>query len=139
MSAAGATCLRKAADPAVQQYCDALAAQLRSGFNAALTARDLPGYAWGESSVFHIRLGEAVPNQTGGDLRSPEGVSATDLKNSGHGKLNDLAHLGMMVEGVELFHSGGMTSTVHTPELIDETVQAFARVLDRMVDEGAWG
>ncbi len=32
-----------------------------------------------------------------------------------------------------------MTSTVHTPELIDETVAAFAHVLDRMVDEGAWG
>jgi glutamate-1-semialdehyde 2,1-aminomutase len=139
VSAAGATCLRKAADPAVQQYCDGLAAQLRVGMNGALVERNLPGYVWGESSVFHLRLGEAVPNQTGGDIRVPEGVSATDLKNSGHGTLNDLAHLGMMIEGVELFHSGGMTSTVHTPELIDETVGAFGRVLDRMVDEGAWG
>lgn len=139
VSAAGATCLRKAADPAVQRYCDGLAAQLRAGMNSALVERSLPGYVWGESSVFHIRLGEAVPNQTGGDIRLPEGVSATDLKNSGHGKLNDLAHLGMMIEGVELFHSGGMTSTVHTPALIDETVGAFGRVLDRMVDEGAWG
>jgi glutamate-1-semialdehyde aminotransferase len=66
-------------------------------------------------------------------------VSATDLKNSSHGTLNDLAHLGMMIEGVEFFHSGGMTSTAHTPELIDETVASFGRVLDRMVDEGAWG
>ncbi len=71
-------------------------------------------------------------------MRAPEGVSAEDLKNSGHGRLNDLLHLGLMLEGVELFHSGGMIATVHTPELIDETVAAFERVLDRMMNEGAF-
>jgi glutamate-1-semialdehyde 2,1-aminomutase len=139
VSAAGAACLQKAADPSVQAYCDEMAARLRGGFNAALVARDLPGYVWGESSVFHVRLGERVPNQTGGDMRVPEGVSAEDLKNSSHGKQNDLLHLGLMLEGIELFHAGGMTATVHTPEIIDETIATFGRVLDRMVDEGAFG
>jgi glutamate-1-semialdehyde 2,1-aminomutase len=138
VSAGAIACLQKAADPAVQQYCDEQTARLRSGFNAAIVARGIPGYSWGESSVFHVKLGEAVPNQTGGDLHSPEGVSAEDLKNSGHGRLNDLLHLGLMLEGVEFFHSGGMIGTAHTSEDIDETVAAFGRVLDRMMDEGSF-
>ena len=31
-----------------------------------------------------------------------------------------------------------MTSVVHTVDDIDQTVQAFSRALDRMVDEGAF-
>jgi hypothetical protein len=31
-----------------------------------------------------------------------------------------------------------MIGTAHTPEMIDETVSSFGRVLDRMADEGAF-
>jgi glutamate-1-semialdehyde aminotransferase len=72
-------------------------------------------------------------------MRTPTGVSAETLKGSGHGPQNDLLHLGMMLEGVELFHSGGMTSVAHTTDDIDQTVETFGRVLGRMVDEGAFG
>ena len=139
VAAAGATCLQKAADPTVQAYCDELATRLRSGFNAAIVQRGVPGYAWGESSVFHLKLGESVPNQTGGDMRAPEGVSAEALKSGPQDALSTLLRLGMMLEGVELFTSGGMTATAHTPEDIDETIESFGRVLDRMTDEGAFG
>jgi glutamate-1-semialdehyde aminotransferase len=71
-------------------------------------------------------------------MRVPEGVSAEALKESGHGRLNGMLHLGMMLEGVELFHSGGMTSVVHTDDDIDQTVEAFSRVLGRMADDGAF-
>ena len=138
VSAAGTTCLQKAADPTVQAYCDDLAARLRSGVNAALVERGVPGYAWGESSVFHLKLGESVANQTGGDMRVPGGVSAEALKSSPQGALNSLLRLGMMLEGVELFTSGGMMSMAHTADDIDQTVETFGRVLDRMVDEGAF-
>jgi glutamate-1-semialdehyde aminotransferase len=43
-----------------------------------------------------------------------------------------------MLEGVELFHSGGMTSVAHTTDDIDQTVDAFSRVLDRLAEEGAF-
>ncbi|MBA3449793.1 MAG: aminotransferase class III-fold pyridoxal phosphate-dependent enzyme, partial [Chloroflexia bacterium] len=138
VSAAGYTCLQKAADPGVQAYCDDLAARLRSGFNAAMVERGVPGFAWGESSVFHLKLGVEAPNQTGGDLRAPQGVSAETLKTSGQAPLNLLMHLGMMIEGVELFNSGGMTAVAHTTDDVDQTVDSFARVLDRMSDEGAF-
>lgn len=71
-------------------------------------------------------------------MRVPQGVSAEALKESGHGRLSGLLHLGMMLEGVELFHGGGMTSVAHTTDDIDQTVAAFGRVLDRMADEGAF-
>jgi glutamate-1-semialdehyde 2,1-aminomutase len=122
----------------VQASCDELAARLRAGFNRALVERGIPGFAWGDSSVFHVKLGESVPNQTGGDLRRPEGMAAETLKVSGKGPLNELAHLGMMLEGVDLFVGGGMTSLAHTPADIDQTVAAFGRVLDRMAGEGAF-
>jgi glutamate-1-semialdehyde 2,1-aminomutase len=138
VSAAGITCLQKASDPDVQATCDDLAARLRSGFNAALVERGVPGYAWGESSVFHLKIGESVANQTGGDMRVPEGVPAETLKESAQGPQNALLRLGMMLEGVELFSSGGMTSVAHTTDDIDQTVEAFGRVLDRMADEGAF-
>jgi glutamate-1-semialdehyde 2,1-aminomutase len=122
----------------VQRYCDEMAARLRAGFNAALVERGVPGYAWGESSVFHVDLGKAAPNQGGGDLRSPDGVSAEALKSGAQSGVNSQLRLGMMLEGVELFTPGGMTSTAHTVEDIDETVAAFGRVLDRMDGEGAF-
>ena len=138
VAAAGTACLQKAADPNVQRYCDEIAARLRAGFNAALVERGVPGYAWGESSVFHVNLGEAAPNQGGADLRSPAGVSAEALKSSSQGAVNSVLRLGMMLEGVELFTPGGMTSTTHTVEDIDETVAAFGRVLERMAGEGGF-
>ncbi len=69
-------------------------------------------------------------------MRVPEGVSAEALKESGHGRLNGLLHLGMMLEGVELFHSGGMTSVAHTTDDIDQTV---AGVQSRARPDGGRG
>ncbi|MFN8593077.1 MAG: aminotransferase class III-fold pyridoxal phosphate-dependent enzyme [Thermomicrobiales bacterium] len=138
IAAAGAACLRKAADAGVQGYCDDLTARLRAGMNATLVEKDVPGFSWGESSVFHVTVGIETPNQTGSDLRGPVGIDAETLKGSAHGKLNDLLHLGLMNEGVEFFHGGGMIGTAHTADDIDATVAAFGRVLDRMKDEGAF-
>ena len=106
--------------------------------NAAIVERGVPGFVWGESSIFHVKLGERASNQSGGDMRAPEGVSAEALKTSGQSRHNALLHLGMLIEGVELFNGGGMLGTAHTPDDIDQTIAAFGRVLDRMVAEGAF-
>ena len=134
-AAAGFACLSKAADPAVQQYCDDLATKVRIGLNQVFTKRDAPGFAWGESSVFHISLGQNATNRTDGDLRDPQGVSAEDLKVSGGTPLAQLVEIGMLLEGVHLFHSGGMFCTAHTEDDVDKTVEAFDRVLGRVQAE----
>jgi glutamate-1-semialdehyde 2,1-aminomutase len=137
-AAAGYTCLTKCADPAVQEYCDNLAARLRAGINEAIVRHDVPAFAWGESSVFHIALGQSASNLTAGDLQFPEGVSPEFLKSSGGDALGMKLEIAALIEGVHLFHAGGMTSTAHTEEDIEQTVEVVDRVIGRIKDEGAF-
>jgi glutamate-1-semialdehyde 2,1-aminomutase len=134
-AAAGYACLTKAADPAVQNYCDDLAAQIRVGFNTVLTNTGAPGFAWGESSVFHVALGERATNLAADDLRLPEGVSVEFLKKSGGYVALEQA---MLLEGVHLFHGGGLLSTAHTQGDVDHAVAAFETSINRLVAQGAF-
>ncbi len=135
-AAAGIACLTQCANPELHAGCDQLAALLRAGLNAIFVDRSLPGFAWGESSAFHLALGETISNQTGDDLRMPEGISAATLKKSGSSPLVNQLHLGMLLEGVDLFHGGGFLSAAHTKEDVDATLEAVERALGRMASEG---
>ncbi|MBX6753950.1 MAG: aspartate aminotransferase family protein [Thermorudis peleae] len=135
-AAAGCACLQIVADPAVQRHADAMAARLRRGMNQILVRRGIPGFVWGESSVFHIVLGTRCANQHGEDIRIPEGVAPEVLKAGLSGRLGHLLHLAMVNEGVDLFHGGGLVSAVHTEAEIDATIEAFDRALQRMDEEG---
>ena len=137
-AAAGTAMLTHCADPAVQQKCDDLAAMLRTGINQKIAQLDVPAFAWGESSVFHIAAGKEASNFTAGDMRSPEGVSPEELKGSGSDTFGMMIEIGGLLEGVHLFHSGGMLSTAHTEQDVEQTVEAVGRVLGRMKDEGAF-
>ncbi len=133
---AGAAALEKCADPAVQAHCDRLAAQLRAGMNAILVEEGVPGAVWGEASSFHILLGTEVSNVQATDLRMPEGVSPTTLKASPKAGLAPTVHLAMLLEGVDLFSGGGLTSLAHTDDDVDRTIQAFDRVITRFKRDG---
>jgi glutamate-1-semialdehyde 2,1-aminomutase len=133
---AGATALEKCGDPAVQAHCDRLAAQLRAGMNAILVEEGVPGAVWGESSAFHIMVGDEVSNVRATDLRMPEGVSTTKLKASPKAGLAPTIHLAMLLEGVDLFSGGGLTSLAHTDADVDRTIQAFDRVITRFKRDG---
>lgn len=135
-AAAGARAVEKCADPAVQQYCDDVAVKIRTGMNEIIVRHDAPGFVWGESSVFHVAFGERATNLTAGDLAKPEGVSPEFLKKSGGTALGMKTEIGMLLEGVHLFHSGGLTCTRHTDEDVAFTLEAFDRVVGRMKDEG---
>ncbi len=138
-AAAGLACLRKCEDPAVQRHCDDLATQLRIGLNTVFTDLDVPAVAWGESSIFHIAIGKGGSNRTAGDLRTPEGLDPEYLKASGGDSLAQTFEIGMLVEGVHLFHSGGFFSTAHTAGDVEKTVSATRTVASRMKDEGLFG
>jgi len=134
-AAAGLACLAKCADGSVQTYCDRLAARLRTGLNQAIAGRGVPAFAYGDSSVFHIVLGERCSNHVAGDLRQPEGVPTSRLK-AAAGPLAGPLQIGMLLEGVDVFNSGGMLSVTHTDADVDQTIGAFDRVLGRLQDEG---
>jgi len=135
-AAAGLTCLRKCEDPAIQQYCDDLATQLRVGLNQSFVDLDVPAVAWGESSTFHLAVGKSAANRTAGDLHTPEGLDSEYLKGSGGDKLAQTFEIGMLVEGVHLFHSGGFFSTAHTAHEVEKTVESARTVSKRMKAEG---
>ena len=133
---AGATALAKCADPAVQAHCDGLAAQLRAGMNAILVEEGVPGAVWGESSAFHIMVGNEVKNLAATDMHMPEGISASTLKASGKAGVGGTLHLAMLLEGVDLFSGGGMFSTAHTQADVDRTIDAFDKVITRFKKDG---
>lgn len=133
---AGYACLKRCEDPAIQQRADALAARLRSGLNTVMERHGINGCAWGESSVFHIIVGEPCTNRTAGDLRAPEGIAPATLKASGRAGLAVPLSLGMLLEGVDLFNTGGLLSVAHSEDDIDFTIEAFERTVLRLREEG---
>jgi glutamate-1-semialdehyde 2,1-aminomutase len=134
---AGVTALEKCADQAVHDHCDRLAAKIRVGINQAITTLDIPAFAWGESSVFHVALGQKATNLKADDLHYPEGTTTEFLKGSGD-PLGVAFEIGMLTEGVHVFHSGGLLSTRHTDGDVEFTIEAAARVLGALKDEGAF-
>lgn len=137
-AAAGTAMLTRCADPALQQACDAMAARLRTGINETIARLDVPAFAWGDSSVFHVALGQPASNLIAGDMLVPEGVTPEYLKASGSSPLGMRFEIGMLVEGVHLFHAGGMLSIAHREDDLAQTVEAVERVLNRMQDEDAF-
>ncbi len=137
-AAAGYAALAKCADPSVQAYCDDLATKTRIGLNQAITSVGVPGFAWGDSSIFHVALGQSATNMAPDDLLSPEGVSTEFLKGSGGDRLGMAFEIGMLLEGVHVFHSGGLFSTRHTEADVEHTVQAAENVFTALKAEGSF-
>jgi glutamate-1-semialdehyde 2,1-aminomutase len=133
---AGYTCLKRCEDPAVQRHCDEMASRLRAGLNTMMEKHGVEGCAWGESSAFHIIVGEHCANRTAGDLHTPHGISPATLKSSGKAGLATPLCLGMLLEGVDLFNAGGMLSVAHGKDDVDFTIEAFERTLGRMRQDG---
>ncbi len=134
---AGYTCLRKLDNSEIHDYCDSQAREIRVGFNMVLSKYDAPGFCWGESSVFHVALGKRCTNRPNGDdLHTPEGVDSEFLKASGGTPLGQTLEIGMLLEGVHLFHAGGLTCTEHDSQDVEATIAAFDRVIARMGNDG---
>jgi glutamate-1-semialdehyde 2,1-aminomutase len=133
---AGSRCLEIVSDARVQEHCDKMAARFRAGANAALVKHDVPGFVYGEASVFHIMLGERCTNLTAGDLHTPAGVTPERLKSGPSPRIEGILTAGMLLEGAHLFHAGGLLSVAHTEDDIDKSVTGFERTVVRMRDEG---
>ena len=135
-AAAGTACLREVADGSHQRKAAENASQLRAGMNAALCRLGMPGAIYGQSSEFRIVLaGTKVPEASDyGPLDLPYEL----LANGTPHERERLMQLGMLNRGVHLFGNGGMTSSVHTPSDIAESVDAFGAMVEELVAEGAY-
>jgi glutamate-1-semialdehyde 2,1-aminomutase len=123
-AAAGIATLRQCRSGKPQERAAALAAALRSGLTSALAEAGVPGRAYGESSAFHLLIGDAG---------EPEQASLKSLKAAGMGpELSAELHNGMLLEGVQLFHGSGFLSSAHTETDVERTVAAFTSTLGRL-------
>jgi glutamate-1-semialdehyde 2,1-aminomutase len=113
-----------------------MTARLRAGTNGVIVDRGVPGFVYGEASVFHIVLGHRCDNLMAGDLHTPTGVTPEVLKAGSGQKVEGILTAGMLLGGAHLFHAGGLLSMKHTPEDVDKTVEAFDHTVTRMRDEG---
>lgn len=133
-ASAGVACMRLVGDPETQKRATAAAAAIRKGMNATLRAADVPGCVYGEASMFRIALGgEALPPES--DLRGPI-PGAPAGREATSGALATALNVGMLLHGIALFNSRGITSVAHGEEDIRNTVEAFGATLDVMKDEG---
>ncbi len=134
-AAAGVACLRKIASGVHQQRAIEAARQLRAGMNAALCRLGIPGVVYGQASEFRIRLGGSFsPEPADYD---PHDLPWDYLAEGNAPETDRLLHLAMANGGVHLFGAGGMTSSVHAANDIDQTVEAWGRALQALRSEGA--
>lgn len=122
-AAAGVACLTQVATGEPTRRAEERAVQLRMGLTDVLERRKVPGWVEGEASVFHIVLA-ASGMQRGGDMAA--------VFRQTRGPLADALRQAMLLEGVDLMHTGALVSAVHTPEDIHYTIGAFDRALTRL-------
>lgn len=109
-----------------QAQADAMAERMRAGMNAAMAEAGTTGLAYGDSSIFHIHFGrDSLDGMTPARIR---GLPAAQVR-----AYRD----GMLGRGVDMMaYTSGLTSAAHTPELIDEALEAFRKTLGDMIRDG---
>lgn len=151
-AAAGITALGLIEEGSVIPHCDRMCRLLVDGLNRVLDQSGADGYVYGESSMFHIALNyRAAGDKTGGKadggpLRTEHRVSGRPPVATGaaYARLAEVTkgsgvHLlrkAMLLNGIDLMRSGGFLSVSHTEVDVEQTVTAFGRALERLLDEG---
>lgn len=128
-AAAGVRMLSMASSGEPQRRAEALAGRLVAGMNEQIAARGVEACAYNASSSLHLHFGKCQKCDRTLCLdatkkSSPAATAAIDL------------HL--LLNGVNILRGGvGWVSAVHSGEDIQQTVEAFGRALDGMIEEGA--
>jgi glutamate-1-semialdehyde 2,1-aminomutase len=134
-AAAGIACLKIVSTGNPQKEASEKAAEIRKALNEVIKAYEAEGCVYGDSSVFHVALGVRPRNFRGGDIRDPM-LPPDILKMGAEKNLARLFQLSMLVEGVDLFHLGGLVSSAHTDEDVEKTIRAFETTIGRLGKEG---
>lgn len=134
-ASAGIACLEIARTGKPQKEAAGRAAEIRKSLNGVIKAFRVAGCVYGDSSVFHIVLGVAPENFSGKDIKSPM-LPPEILKTGAEKNLARLFQLSMLIEGIDIFHLGGLVSSAHTDEDIEKTVKAFEVTVNRLKKGG---
>jgi glutamate-1-semialdehyde 2,1-aminomutase len=133
-AAAGLTALRIIAEGDDCARADATTAELVRGLNDLFRTESAPASAWGVSSMWHLNLGYDAP--VPGDIEwdaneEPRGILPQLIRPMRWALYN---------HGVDLMgNSGGMVSSAHGPQEVEDTVRAFRLALADIRGEGLLG
>ena len=127
MVAAGAIAAMKLLSTGeVQKQADAMAARLRNGINASFAKRGMAALAYGDSSTCHLYFGAT----------SIDGLSAAQIRTVPPALVNGLRN-GLLARGVDFMSfTSCVTSSAHTPELVDEAIEIFDETLGELTEAG---
>lgn len=127
-AAAGITALEifKTGEP--QRRADALAERLRKGMGRVLIRHEVAGAVYGPSSTFHIYLG---PGPRKGSI---EGLGPRDLKGISPVRVQALQRA-LRQRGMDMLsYTGGVTSSAHTEEDIERTIEIFDEAIKELAE-----
>ena len=133
-TAAGIATLNLVADGCLQDHADCMANTLRAGMECILDESHVAGYAYGESSIFHVYL-EGYPGS--------RAQSRSDLITSDAGALKSIPpavvsafQRNLQIRGVDILsYTGGVTSSAHTDTDIQQTLDVFRETIHALVED----
>lgn len=127
-SAAGATLLRMIASGEPQKLAEANAERLVAGMNGKVEERGVPVAVHNAASVVHLFVGQSE--------RPIDGLCLDTKKKAITGGV-DAMDKHLLLNGVHILRGSiGWVSAVHSDEDLEQTIEAFGRALDGMIDEG---
>ena len=132
-AAAGIAMLKEVARGEVTTRASRLAEELVRRMNEVMARRRVQGFVYGQASWFHVALGvDGVQDREG---RWWPGPDYRSFARAVRGELIHRLRRAMLVHGVDLMRNGGFLSAAHTPQDIEQTVEAFDRALQALVEE----
>ena len=133
-AAAGMATLKQVATGQPQAQADRMATLLRDGMEEILERERVAGYAFGDSSGFHVYL-EAYPGSGATDRDAIRTTDAVRLKGI-PGNVVTAFQQNLQIRGVEvLSYTAGVTSAAHTETDINETLNTFEDTIRTLVRE----
>ena len=134
-AAAGVAALRIVADGEPCRKASEIGRLLRRRLNQLFAERDADWIAYGEFSMFHLLHGYKGQRSSGDDF-IPYNGDLNRLDGPRDARFTFAVRQGMLLNGVDLFGLGGMTTAAHTEEDVERTVAAFAATVDLLREEG---
>ena len=132
-AAAGIATLDIAATGEPQRRADASAARLRNALNELLQRDRIAGCVYGESSSIHIYFGDCPPRESDDQ---PIWTYDPTILTPPMDQVGQV-HKALQVYGVDMMsRMSGVTSSEHTDEDIEWTVEAFSKALAELLDLG---
>ena len=133
VAASGVAALSEIKTGEPNKLADHAAERMRTGMREVIQQHQVAGAVYGESSTFHLYLGDDAADG------SVENLGAEKIRGVPKPVINAMQS-GLRKRGVDLMsHMSGITSMAHTDADIDETLNAFEDTVQELIADGHIG